>query len=123
MTAAGTADAVAASNGAQTESGMIRALVRLLVVVGFGAFLILLVVLPLGLRYGAENLVLPGSALAARLTATGLWPAFLLETLVRMVAAAAATWGLFYGLRRLEPLLDANAAEQTQDRTFRADVH
>jgi hypothetical protein len=114
MTAAGTADAVAAGNGAQAESGMIRALVRLLVLVGFGAFLILLVILPLGLRYGAENVGLPGSALAARLAATGLWRAFLLETLVRMAAAAAATWGLFYGLRRLEPLLDANAAAQTQ---------
>jgi spermidine synthase len=113
MTAAETAD-VAATNGAQTESGMIRALVRLLVLVGFGAFLILLVILPLGLRYGAENLGLPESALAARLAAAGLWPAFLLETLLRLAAAAAATWGLFYGLRKLEPLLDANAAAQTQ---------
>jgi spermidine synthase len=113
MTAAETAD-VAATNGAQTESGMIRALVRLLVLVGFGAFLILLVILPLGLRYGAENLGLPESALAARLAAAGLWPAFLFETLLRLVAAAAATWGLFYGLRKLEPLLDANAAAQTQ---------
>ena len=113
MTAAETAD-VAATNGAQTESGMIRALVRLLVLVGFGAFLILLVILPLGLRYGAENLGLPESALAARLAAAGLWPAFLLETLLRLVATAAATWGLFYGLRKLEPVLDANAAAQTQ---------
>jgi spermidine synthase len=113
MTAAETAD-VAATNGAQTESGMIRALVRLLVLVGFGAFLILLVILPLGLRYGAENLGLPESALAARLAAAGLWPAFLLETLLRLAAAAAATWGLFYGLRKLEPLLDANAVAQTQ---------
>ena len=114
MTAAGTVDAVADSNGAQTESGMIRALVRLLALVGFGAFLILLAILPLGLRYGAENLGPPESTLAARLAATGLSPPFLLETLVRAVAAAAATWGLFYGLRRLEPLLDANAAAQTQ---------
>src|SRR5262249_42953330 len=94
MTAADTAD-VAAAHGAQTESGMIRALVRLLVLIGFGAFLILLVILPLGLRYGAESLELPGSTLAARLAAAGLWPAFLLEMVLRMVAAVTATWGLF----------------------------
>lgn len=113
MTAAETAD-VAAANGANTESGMIRAMVRLLVIVGCGAFLILFVILPLGLRYGAENLGLPETSLAARLAAAGLWPAFLLESLLRTAAAAAATWVLFFGLRRLEPLLDANAAAQTQ---------
>jgi len=113
MTAADAADVVAAQD-VKSESGMIRALVRLLVLVGFGAFLILLVILPLGLRYGAENLGMPESALAARLAAAGLWPAFLLETLLRLVATAAATWGLFYGLRKLEPVLDANAAAQTQ---------
>jgi spermidine synthase len=113
MTAADTAE-VAAANGAAIESGMIRALVRLLVIVGFAAFLILLVILPLDLRYGAENLGLPATTLAARLAAAGLWPAFLIESLLRMAAAAAATWALLYGLRKLEPLLDANAAAQTQ---------
>ena len=113
MTAVDAADAVA-TNGAQTESGMIRAMVRLLVVVGCGAFLILFVILPLGVRYGAENLGLPETTLAARLGAAGLWPAFLLESLLRVAAAVAATWALFYGLRKLEPVLDANAAAQTQ---------
>jgi hypothetical protein len=61
------------------ESGMIRAMVRLLVAVGLGAFIILFVILPLGLRFGADNLGLPESALVARLGTAGLWPAFLLH--------------------------------------------
>jgi spermidine synthase len=113
MTAADTANVVA-DNGVATDSGMIRAMVRLLVAVGCGAFVILLVILPLGLRYGAENLGLPDSTLVARLGTAGLWSAFLFETALRTAAAAAATCGLFYGLRRLEPILDANAAAQTQ---------
>jgi spermidine synthase len=113
MTAADTANGVA-ENAVATDSGMIRAMVRLLVIVGCGAFVILLVLLPLGLRYGAENLGLPDSTLAARLATAHLWPAFLVEAALRTAAALAATWGLSYGLRRLEPLLDANAAAQTQ---------
>src|SRR5262249_10681319 len=113
MTTADAANALA-TNGTQTESGMIRAMVRLLVVVGLGAFVILFVILPLGLRYGVENLGLPDSTLVARLGTAGLWSAFLFETALRTAAAGAATWGLFYCLRRLEPVLDANAAAQTQ---------
>jgi spermidine synthase len=116
MTAADAANGLA-GNGVETESGMIRAMVRLLVAVGCGAFVILFVILPLSLRFGAENLGenfgLPGT-LFGRLGAAGLWPAFLLEGAVRAIVAVAATWGLFYGLRRLEPVLDANAAAQTQ---------
>jgi spermidine synthase len=113
MTAADTANGVA-DDGVATDSAMIRAMVRLLVIVGCGAFVILLVILPMGLRYGAENLGLPESTLVARLGTAGLWPSFLLETALRTAAALAATWGLFYGLRKLEPLLDANAAAQTR---------
>src|SRR5262249_54042863 len=113
MTAAETTD-VAAANGAQIQSSMIRAMVRLLVLVGCGAFVILLVILPLGLRFGDENLGENPGTLFERLAAAGLWPAFLLESALRVAAAGAATWGLFLGLRRLEPALDANAAAQTQ---------
>jgi spermidine synthase len=113
MTAADTANGVA-ENAVATDSTMIRAMVRLLVIVGCGAFVILLVFLPLGLRYGAENLGMPESTLATRLAAAHLWPAFLLEAALRTAAALAATWGLSYGLRKLEPLLDANAAAQTR---------
>ena len=112
MTAADTANAIGAAD-VKTDSGMIRAMVRLLVIVGCGAFVILFVFLPLGLRYGAENLGLPESTLAARLATAHLWPAFLLEAALRTAAVLAATWGLFYGLRKLEPVLDANAAAQT----------
>ena len=116
MTAADAADVVAAQ-GVESDSGMIRAMVRLLVLVGLGAFVILLVLLPLGLRFGhenlGENLGLPGT-LFDKLGNAGLWPAFLLEGAVRAAAAAAAIWALFFGLRRLEPVLDANAAAQTQ---------
>src|ERR1041385_3604761 len=110
-----TADsAIVADNGVATDSGMIPAMVRLLVIVGCGAFVILLVFLPLGLRYGAENLGMPESTLAARLASAGLWPAFLIEATLRTLAALAATWGLSYCLRKLEPVLDANAAAQTE---------
>lgn len=96
MTAAEAVD-IAAANGAKIESGMIRAMVRLLVLVGCGAFVILLVLLPLSLRLGTP----------------GLWPAFLFEGILRVAAAGAATWALLFGLRKLEPALDANAAAQT----------
>ena len=56
-----TANGIGAGD-AKMESGMIRAMVRLLVAVGLGAFIILFVILPLGLRFGADNLGLPESA-------------------------------------------------------------
>jgi hypothetical protein len=71
-----TANGIGAGD-AKMESGMIRAMVRLLVAVGLGAFIILFVILPLGLRFGADNLGLSESALGARLGTAGLWPAFL----------------------------------------------
>jgi hypothetical protein len=108
MTAAETANAIAATD-VKSESGMIRAMVRLLAAVGCGAFVILLVILPLGLRFGAENLGLPETTLPARLATAGLWPAFLLESALRIGAALAATLALVYALRKLEPILDANA--------------
>jgi spermidine synthase len=108
-----TANGIGAGD-AEMESGMIRAMVRLLVAVGFGAFIILFVILPLGLRFEADNLRLPESALVARLGTAGLWPAFLLEAALLTGAALIATWGLFYVLRKVAPILDANALAQTQ---------
>ena len=103
MSAVDTAKAID-TNRARVESGMIPAMVRLLVAVGFGAFTILFVILPLGLQFGVHNLGLPESALVGRLGA--------LEGAVLTGAALIATWGLFYALRKLEPILDANALAQ-----------
>jgi hypothetical protein len=100
------------TNGVKLESGMIPAMVRLLVAVGFGAFTILFVVLPLGLQFGANNLGLPEGALMARLGTAGLWSALLLEGAMLTGAALIATWVLFHVLRKLEPILDANALAQ-----------
>jgi hypothetical protein len=57
MSAVNPANAI--DNRATVESGMITAMVRLLVAVGFGAFTILFVILPLGLQFGVHNLGLP----------------------------------------------------------------
>jgi spermidine synthase len=105
---------IASADDVKVDSGMIRAMVRLLVVVGLAGFIILFVILPLGLRFGALNLGLPETTLAARLGMAGLWPAFLLESALRAGAAVVAALALFYGLRRLEPTLDANALAQAQ---------
>ena len=51
-----------AGDDVKTESGMIRAMVRLLVAVGFGAFIVLFVILPLSLRSSAGD---PGFSLGA----------------------------------------------------------
>jgi spermidine synthase len=113
MTALDTPNVIGAED-AGSESGMIRAMVRLLVIVGCAAFIILFVIVPLGFRFSAFSLGLPDMPLLQRLGTAGVWPAFLLETALRLAAAAVATAALFYGLRRLEPALDANAAAQAQ---------
>ena len=102
MSTAATAGVVGADD-AKAESGMIRAMVRLLVTIGFPAFVILFVILPLGLAS-------PDNPLAARLGTAGL----VLQGALLTAAALVATWGLYLGLRKLEPMLDANAAAQTQ---------
>ena len=105
---------IVSAEDVRVDSGMIRAMVRLLVIIGFAGFIILFVILPLGLRFSAVNLGLPDTTLAARLGTGGLWPAFLLESALRAGAAIIAAAALFYGLRKLEPTLDANALAQTQ---------
>jgi hypothetical protein len=102
------------TNGVKVESGMIPAMVRLVVAVGFGAFIILFVILPLGLEFGAGSLRLPDPALggAARFGTGAPWPRLLLEGAMLTGAASTATWGLFRVLRKLTPVLDANALAQ-----------
>src|ERR1700719_3564862 len=90
-----------AGDDVKTESGMIRAMIRLLAAVGFGAFIVLFVILPLSLRSGAGN---PGYSLGA----------LVLEGTLLGAAALIATGALFYLLRNLEPLLNANALAQAQ---------
>ena len=97
------------TDGGKVQSGMIRAMVRLLVAVGCGAFIILFFVLPLGLQFGADHLRLPENALVTWLGTAGLW----LEGAMLIGAALIATWGLFHVLRKWEPILDANALAQT----------
>src|SRR6202043_2910637 len=99
MSAEGAAPVV--GDDVKTESGMLRAMIRLLVAVGFGAFIVLFVILPLSLRSGAGN---PGYSLSA----------LVLEGVLLGAAALIATWALFYLLRKLEPLLNANALAQAQ---------
>jgi spermidine synthase len=84
---------------AEAESGMIWAMVRGLVVVSFAALLTLFVTFALGLRSAADA-TMPQGALAA------------LEGAALIGAALIGSWGLFYALRRLEPVLDANALAQ-----------
>jgi spermidine synthase len=95
---------------AKPKSPMIRAMVRLLVAVGFGAFVVLFALFPLGLRFGVDSLGWPESALTARFG--GLWPALLLEGVALSCAALIATWALFYVLHELESVIDANAMAQ-----------
>ena len=89
---------------------MIPAMVRLLVAVGFGAFIVLFVFLPLRLRFGVDSLGWPENAMMARLG--GLWPAVLLDGVLLSSAALIATWALFHVLRKLKSVLDANAVAQ-----------
>jgi spermidine synthase len=95
----------------RAKSQMIRAMVRLLVAVGFGAFIVLFALFPLGLRFGIENPGWPESALIAWLG--GLWPAVLLEGALLGGAAFIATWALFHGLRKWESVIDVSAVAQT----------
>ena len=89
---------------------MIPAMVRLLVAVGFGAFIVLFVFLPLRLRFGVDSLGWPENAIMARLG--GLWPAVLLDGVLLSSAGLIATWALFHVLRKLKSVLDANAVAQ-----------
>jgi len=91
---------------------MMPAMTRLLVAVGFGAFVVLFVALPLDLRFRADPLPWPESALATWLG--GLWPAVLLEGALLAGAAVIATWVLYRVLHGLQPVIDANALAQAQ---------
>ncbi|MGC2077940.1 MAG: hypothetical protein WA728_18300 [Xanthobacteraceae bacterium] len=100
MNTVDTAKAVA--DHTKVESKTIRAMVRLLAVVGFGAIITLFVIFALNVQFGADNSKLPQGALA------------FLESIGLLGAALIGSWGLFYGLQKLAPTLDANALAQTQ---------
>ena len=85
----------------KNESGMIRAMLRLLVAVGCGAFVILGVIVPLSLRHSASDPAFSATSLV-------------LEGILLTAVALSATWGLYVLLRKLEPLLNANALSQAQ---------
>src|SRR5690349_1377019 len=86
-------------HGIQTgeQSGMVRSLIRLLVVICLGCFLI------------------PGMLnLAGRLQESLKSHAVLLNTGLLICMAVIATAAFYYVLNRLAPLIDANAPEQAQ---------
>jgi SAM-dependent methyltransferase len=93
------APAKVVADAPEAESGMIRAMVRGLVVVGFAAMLTLFVTFALSLRSAADA-TMPQGTFAV------------LEGAALIGAALIGGWGLFYALRRLEPMLDANALAQ-----------
>jgi hypothetical protein len=99
MNAVDTAKTVA--DDVKADSGTIRAMVRLLTAVGFGAMITLFFIFALGLQSRPN-----GSELQGGLT--------LLEGAAVIGAALVGTWALFLGLRKLTPTLDANATAQTQ---------
>jgi SAM-dependent methyltransferase len=86
----------------EVESGTIRALVRLLAVVGFGAMITLFVIFALGIQSRPDDWGLPQGALT------------LIKGAAVIGAALIGTSGLFHGLRKLAPTLDANALAQAQ---------
>src|SRR5437870_5529187 len=90
------------------ETGMTRAMLRLLLAVGCGAFFILFAILPFGLRLGGDHTSWPASVLVNALGTVGLW----LEGALLCSAAVLATWGLYHVLRKLEPVIDANGLAQ-----------
>jgi Spermine/spermidine synthase domain len=95
------ADNAAGTVDVKDESGLMRAMLRLLVAIGFGAFIVLIVVVPLRMRYGAAHADVSVNAA-------------ILEGVLLGAVALAATWALSYLLRKLEPLLNANAFAQAQ---------
>ena len=99
------------ATGVQTSErgNMLRAMVRMLGIVGCGSFLIL-VTLPFGasFRFPGDHL-----SIAERLRTYGPWsPAFVFEGAMLLAAAGVASLALYYLLRKLEPFLDADALAQ-----------
>ena len=90
---------------------MLRGMVRLLMLVGLTSCIVL-VALWLAARFTSS---VPRISLAGRLNSGGLWsPAFLLEAALLVCGAALVMVVLYYVLKKLEPVLDANALAQAQ---------
>ena len=77
-------------------------MVRLLTAVGFGAMIALFVIFALAIQSGADDAQSQQGILT------------LLEGAAVIGAALIGGWGLFHGLRKLAPMLDANAVAQAQ---------
>ena len=93
---------------------MTRAMTRVLSIVVAGMATVL-VMLALGSRLSSSRLGLAaGASLTDRLNAAGglASPAFLVPSALLIGGAAVAAGALIYGLRRVEPLLDASARLQ-----------
>ncbi len=94
---------------ARQQSAMLRSIVRLLALTGFGTFLIL-ISLPLAVRFRFAGASL---ALNERLTGSGIAsPEFLLKSALLGGAAVIATVVLYYVLKRLGPSLEGVSTAQ-----------
>jgi len=91
------------------ESGILRATIRLLVLITLGTSLTL-AMLPLAVRFRLGGAQL---SVAERLRAGGFWSVgFFVKALLLVCAAVVVTVAFRYALRKLEPFLDANALVQ-----------
>src|SRR5262249_38087993 len=90
---------VGSADDVNLETGMTRAMLRLLLAVGCGAFFILFVILPLALLRGADVSSWPASVLVNALGTAGLW----LEGALLCGAAGLAHKGVVHFLPRVGP--------------------
>lgn len=96
---------------ARAQSPMLRAWIRLLMLVGLTSCAVL-VALPLASRLRPRE---PDLSVAARLKSGVLWsPAFLWEAALLVCGAVLVMVVLHYALRKLAPLLDTGAFAQAQ---------
>lgn len=112
MSGAETPKSIAAKdNDAKAEAGMLPAMLRLLMIIGVGIVIVLYIVL-LVIRSNGGHVGSQQPDLLARLG--GGDRAVLLESVLLGCVALAAMAALYYGLRKLEPVLDENARAQAQ---------
>jgi len=93
-------------------------MVCLLIIVGWGIFILLFIILFVLLLsffwFSAQNLGIPPGTADWAVRFDYLWRAFLLKGALLACGTLVAIVAFFYGLRKLEPILDANALAQTQ---------
>ena len=123
MSATDNSFAAAGGRDGEAQSGVLRAVIRLLIVIGAGMVAVLSV-LVLMIRFRAANPGWPTEVLVTTLTETSLMEllaalggagaVFLFEAALLGCAALIAVVALFYLLRRLEPALNADACAQAR---------